>query len=62
MPGFDETMTKVEKYGELAGQRLSSLGDVIDRGVGALNSLFVDKSANGQTEDRSAYWELAGSD
>ena len=50
MPGFDETMTKVEKYGELAGQRLSSLGDVIDRGVGSLNSLFVDKSANGQTK------------
>src|ERR1700675_4529470 len=43
MPGFDEAMTKIERYGELAGQRLSSLGEVIDRGVGALNTLFLDR-------------------
>ena len=50
MPGFDEAMAKIEKYGESTGQRLSSLGEVIDRGVGALNSLFLDRSADGQTK------------
>jgi methyl-accepting chemotaxis protein len=50
MPGFDEAMAKAVKYGESTGQRLSSLGEVIDRGVGALNSLFLEKSADGQTK------------
>jgi ABC-type transporter Mla subunit MlaD len=50
MPGFDEAMTQIERYGELAGQRLSSLGEVIDRGVGALNTLFLERSADGQTK------------
>jgi len=50
MPGFDAAMAKIEKYGESTGQRLSSLGEVIDRGVGALNSLFLDRSADGQTK------------
>jgi hypothetical protein len=50
MPGFDEAMAKIEKYGESTGQRFSSLGEVIDRGVGALNSLFLDKGADGQTK------------
>jgi ABC-type transporter Mla subunit MlaD len=50
MPGFDEAMAKIEKYGESTGQRLSSVGEVIDRGVGALNSLFLDRGADGQTK------------
>jgi hypothetical protein len=50
LPGFDETMAKVESYGALADQRLSSIGEVVDRGVGALNSLFLEKSSDGQTK------------
>ena len=50
LPGFDETMAKVETFGTLAGQRLSSIGEVIDRGVSALNSLFLEKGADGQTK------------
>ena len=50
LPGFDATMAKVEAYGASADQRLSTIGDVIDRGIGALNSLFLEKSANGQTK------------
>jgi hypothetical protein len=50
LPGFDDTMAKVEGFGVSAGQRLSSIGEVIDRGVAALSSLFLEKSANGQTK------------
>lgn len=50
MPGFDEAMTRIETYGESAGRRLSSIGEVVDRGVGALNSLFMEKNADGQTK------------
>ena len=50
LPGFDETMAKVETFGSATGQRLSTMGDVIDRGVGALNSLFLEKGADGQTK------------
>jgi hypothetical protein len=50
MPGFDEAMAKIVRYGETTGQRLSSFGEVIDRGVGALNSLFLEKSVDGQTK------------
>jgi MlaD protein len=50
LPGFDETMAKVETFGASAGQRLASIGEVIDRGVGSLNSLFLDKGAEGQTK------------
>ena len=50
MPGFDEAMTKAEAYGESAGRRLSSIGEVVDRGVGTLNSLFMEKNAGGQTK------------
>jgi ABC-type transporter Mla subunit MlaD len=50
LPGFDEAMANVETFGTSAGQRLSSLGEVIDRGVGALNSLFLEKGADGQTK------------
>ena len=50
LPGFDDAMAKVETFGTLSGQRLSSIGEVIDRGVGALNSLFLEKGAEGQTK------------
>jgi ABC-type transporter Mla subunit MlaD len=49
LPGFDDAMAKVETFGILAGQRLSSIGEVIDRGVGSLNSVFLEKGADGQT-------------
>jgi ABC-type transporter Mla subunit MlaD len=50
MPGFDEAMARIAKYSESTGQRLSSLGQVIDGGIGALNSLFLERSADGQTK------------
>jgi ABC-type transporter Mla subunit MlaD len=50
IPGFDEAMAKVENLGAVAEQRLSSLGEVVDRGVGALNSLFTDKGSQGLTK------------
>jgi ABC-type transporter Mla subunit MlaD len=50
MPGFDESMAKIENLGALAEQRLTSIGEVVDRGVGALNSLFTDKSSQGLTK------------
>jgi ABC-type transporter Mla subunit MlaD len=50
LPGFDETMAKVETFGSATGQRLSTMGEVIDRGVDALNSLFLEKGADGQTK------------
>ncbi len=50
LPGFDDTMAEVKAYGISAGQRLSSIGEVIDRGVGALSSLFLEKDPNGQTK------------
>jgi ABC-type transporter Mla subunit MlaD len=50
LPGFDDAMAKVETFGTLSGQRLSSIGELIDRGVGALNSLFLEKGAEGQTK------------
>ncbi|MBV8140928.1 MAG: MCE family protein [Verrucomicrobia bacterium] len=50
LPGFDATMAKIEAYGVSADQRLSTIGGVIDRGVGALNSLFLEKGSDGQTK------------
>jgi ABC-type transporter Mla subunit MlaD len=50
LPGFDETMAKVEAYGTSAGQSLMSIGEVIDRGVGALNGIFVEKNSRGLTK------------
>jgi ABC-type transporter Mla subunit MlaD len=50
LPGFDDTMAEVKAYGVTAGNRLSNMGEVIDRGVGALSSLFLDKDPTGQTK------------
>ncbi len=50
LPGFDDAMAKVEALGGAAGQRLSSIGEVVDRGVGALNNLFLEKGTDGRTK------------
>jgi ABC-type transporter Mla subunit MlaD len=50
LPGFDDTMAQVKAYGISAGQRLSSIGEAIDRGVEALSTLFLNKDPNGQTK------------
>jgi methyl-accepting chemotaxis protein len=50
MPGFDESMARIENLGALAEQRLTSLGEVVDRGVSALNSFFIDKGPQGLTK------------
>lgn len=50
LPGFDDTMADVKAYGVSAGERLSSIGEVIDRGVAALSALFLDKDSNGQSK------------
>src|SRR6516162_7517863 len=50
MPGFDEGLAKIENLGALAEQRLSSIGEIVDRGVGALNALFAEKGPQGLTK------------
>jgi ABC-type transporter Mla subunit MlaD len=60
LPGFDETMAKVETFGTSAGQRLSSIGEVVDRGVGALSSLFLEKGTDGQSKIDSLIVALQG--
>jgi len=50
MPGFDESLAKIERLGALAEQRLGSIGEVIDRGVGTLNGLFTEKGSSGLTK------------
>ncbi len=51
MPGFDEAMAKIENvWRDRQANACRVIGEVIDRGVGALNSLFLDKSADGQTK------------
>src|ERR1700674_1614744 len=60
LPGFDETMAKVETFGASAGQRLASIGEVIDQGVGALSSLFLEKGTDGQSKIDSLIATLQG--
>ncbi len=50
LPGFDDAMADVKQYGVAAGQRLSSIGDVVDRGVAALSGLFLEKDAKGESK------------
>ena len=47
LPGFDESLDKIKNLGALAEQRLTSIGEIVDRGVGALNSLFTEKGSEG---------------
>src|SRR5580692_2039127 len=60
LPGFDETMAKIEAFGSATGQRLSTMGEVIDRGVGALDSLFLEKGVDGQTKIDQLIGSLQG--
>jgi ABC-type transporter Mla subunit MlaD len=50
MPGFDEAMARVEKLGAATEQRLSNIGEAVDNAMGALQSMFLEKGANGRTE------------
>jgi len=50
MPGFDEGLAKIENLGALAEKRLNSIGEIVDRGVGALNDLFAEKGPQGLTK------------
>jgi ABC-type transporter Mla subunit MlaD len=50
LPGFDESMDKVKNLGALAEQRLTSIGEIVNRGVEALNSLFTEKGSEGLTK------------
>jgi ABC-type transporter Mla subunit MlaD len=47
LPGFDESLDKIKNLGVSAEQRLTSMGEIIDRGVGALNSLLTEKGSEG---------------
>jgi ABC-type transporter Mla subunit MlaD len=49
MPGFDEAMARVEKLGTATEQRLSNIGEAVDSAMGALQSMFLEKGANGHT-------------
>jgi ABC-type transporter Mla subunit MlaD len=60
LPGFDETMAKVQTFGTSTGQHLTSIGEVIDRGVNGLNSVFLEKDATGQTKIDQLVTSLEG--
>lgn len=60
LPGFDETMAKVQAFGTATGQHLTSIGEVIDRGVNGLNSVFLAKDAQGQTKIDQLITSLEG--
>ena len=47
LPGFDESLDKIKNMGALAEQRLTTMGEIVDRSVGALNSLFAEKGSEG---------------
>ena len=50
MPGFDDAMTDVIKFGVSAQENMSNFGYVIDKAVTSLSSIFLDKGPNGRTE------------
>jgi ABC-type transporter Mla subunit MlaD len=50
LPGFDESLDKIKNLGALTEQRLTSLGEILDRGVVALNSLFTERGSEGITK------------
>ena len=50
MPGFDDAMTDVIKFGVSAQENISNFGYVIDKAVTSLSSIFLDKGPNGRTE------------
>ena len=50
MPGFDAAMAKVVSLGSAAGERLTGIGEMMDRTVSSLSGMFLEKGANGQTQ------------
>jgi methyl-accepting chemotaxis protein len=50
LPGFDESLAKIENFEALAERRLSGLGEVVDRGIQAVNGLFMEKMPGGLTK------------
>jgi ABC-type transporter Mla subunit MlaD len=50
MPGFDAAMAKVVSLASATGERLSNMGEMVDRSVSSLSDLFLAKGANGQTQ------------
>jgi ABC-type transporter Mla subunit MlaD len=50
MPGFDEAAAKLAAFGAAAEQRLSTLGEALDRGITTLTGLFMEKDAAGSTQ------------
>jgi ABC-type transporter Mla subunit MlaD len=50
MPGFDDAMTRLERYGATAEQRLASVGEAVDNAVGTLNGVFLEKGSDGNTQ------------
>jgi ABC-type transporter Mla subunit MlaD len=50
MPGFDDAMIKVIKFGVSAQENISRFGYMIDKAVTSLCSIFLDKGPSGQTE------------
>jgi ABC-type transporter Mla subunit MlaD len=50
LPGFDESMEKVKNLGASAEERLTSIGEIVNRGVEAINGLFTEKGSEGLTK------------
>jgi ABC-type transporter Mla subunit MlaD len=50
LPGFDAAMAKVAALANSTGERLSNIGDTIDRSLSSISSLFLEKGPNGQTQ------------
>jgi ABC-type transporter Mla subunit MlaD len=50
LPGFDDAMARLTVLAGATGERLSNIGDTIDRSLSSLSSLFLEKGPNGQTQ------------
>lgn len=49
MPGFDAAVGRLEAFALATGERLSSLGTMVDRSVANLDVLFLQKGPDGRT-------------
>ena len=50
MPGFDDAMAKLERYGAAAEQRLATVGEAVDAAVITVNGVFLEKGPDGSTQ------------
>jgi ABC-type transporter Mla subunit MlaD len=50
MPGFDAAMAKVVALASATGERLSNMGEMVDRSITSLSGIFLEKGPNGQTQ------------